>query len=207
MNVPRWICIAGVGVLLLGANSDHLATPAGIAVKPPSNKADATRQWVHPFDLPQTSSFPDEVLAVIEIPQGSFTKYEIDPESGYVAVDRFQSMPVVYPANYGVITSSLAGDGDNLDVLVLSREPIVPGAIVRVFSRSPRAKSPKGYTPALQADNESDCSDTDVASDLKYPPKCCNRCQAQLDPGDCSGSLRRSSFLCSGSLRRSYFAN
>jgi inorganic pyrophosphatase len=41
-------------------------------------------------------------------------------------------MPVVYLANYGVITASLAGDGDNLDVLVLSREPIVQGALIRV---------------------------------------------------------------------------
>lgn len=82
--------------------------------------------------LPQAAACPEEVVAVIEIPQGSFTKYEIDPVSGVMMVDRFQSMPVAYPANYGVISSSLADDGDNLDVLVFSREPIVPGAMIRV---------------------------------------------------------------------------
>jgi inorganic pyrophosphatase len=89
-------------------------------------------RWVHPMHLPQAAACPEEVVAVIEIPQGSFTKYEIDPVSGVMMVDRFQSMPVAYPANYGVISSSLADDGDNLDVLVFSREPIVPGATIRV---------------------------------------------------------------------------
>jgi len=87
---------------------------------------------VHPFAVPQVGSDPDNVLAVIEIPSGSFTKYEIDKTTGYLVVDRFQSMPVAYPANYGTIPSSLAGDGDPLDVLVLTREPIVPGAFIRV---------------------------------------------------------------------------
>lgn len=116
---------------LIGSNlfgkQHQLANEQAVAA---ANKT--LRQWIHPFDIPQAKSFPDEVMAVIEIPQGSFTKYEIDPVSGIVAVDRFQSMPVAYPANYGVITSSLAGDGDNLDVLVVSREPLVPGALIKV---------------------------------------------------------------------------
>ncbi len=88
--------------------------------------------WVHPFDFPQAKQAPAEIFAVIEITAGSFTKYEIDPNNGHLVVDRFQSMPVAYPANYGGICRTLAGDGDPLDVLVYSREPIVPGAIIRV---------------------------------------------------------------------------
>lgn len=42
-----------------------------------------------------------EVDALIEIPAGSAIKYELDPLSGRMRVDRFQSMPVTYPANYG----------------------------------------------------------------------------------------------------------
>jgi len=122
----------GVGMLLLGVTAYQLEKPKSGSTPNTSVAAQSTRQWVHPFDIPQTKAFPDEVMAVIEISQGSFTKYEIDPASGIVAVDRFQSMPVMYPANYGVITSSLAGDGDNLDVLVLTREPIVPGALIQV---------------------------------------------------------------------------
>jgi len=92
----------------------------------------AEQTWVHPFAVPQAGANPNEVLVVIEIPAGSVTKYEIDKTTGYLVVDRFQSMPVAYPANYGTIPSSLAGDGDPLDVLVLTREPIVPGAFIRV---------------------------------------------------------------------------
>jgi inorganic pyrophosphatase len=69
------------------------------------------------------------VLAV-EIPAGSFTKYEIN-EEGLVFVDRFQSMPVAYPANYGSMPRTLAGDGDPLDALVLTREALHPGVLIR----------------------------------------------------------------------------
>src|SRR5690606_24635675 len=60
------------------------------------------------------------------------TKYEIDADTGHLFVDRYMSMPVVYPANYGSIPSSLGDDGDPLDALVLTRVPIVPGALIRV---------------------------------------------------------------------------
>lgn len=92
----------------------------------------AAAQWVHPFDYPQAGQAPGDVWMVVEIPAGSITKYEIDKTTGLVIVDRFQSMPVAYPANYGTIASTYAGDGDNLDALVLTREPLVPGALIRV---------------------------------------------------------------------------
>ncbi|HUF05711.1 MAG TPA: inorganic diphosphatase [Aridibacter sp.] len=90
------------------------------------------QSWVHPFDFPQNQSCPHEVVAVIEIPAGSYIKYELDTATGHVVVDRFQSVPMFYPANYGVITQSLAGDGDNLDVLVYTRTPVQAGAIISV---------------------------------------------------------------------------
>ncbi len=74
----------------------------------------------------------EEFYALVEIPAGSMIKYEVDPASGRLIVDRFQSMPVAYPANYGYVPDSLAGDGDALDILVYTREPIVPGAYIRV---------------------------------------------------------------------------
>ena len=39
-------------------------------------------------------------MLLVEIPAGSFTKYESDAE-GHIHVDRFLSMPMAYPANYG----------------------------------------------------------------------------------------------------------
>ena len=83
----------------------------------------------HPFLAQQPQTAPEEVLLAVEIPAGSSTKYEINDE-GLVFVDRFQSMPVAYPANYGSMPRTLAGDGDPLDALVLTREPLHPGVLV-----------------------------------------------------------------------------
>jgi len=85
---------------------------------------------LHPFLVAQPKQAPQEVNLAVEIPAGSFTKYEIK-EDGLVHVDRFQSMPVAYPANYGSMPRTLAGDNDPLDALVLTREPLHPGVIVR----------------------------------------------------------------------------
>ena len=76
----------------------------------------------HPFLAQQPQTAPEEVLLAVEIPAGSSTKYEINDE-GLVFVDRFQSMPVAYPANYGSMPRTLAGDGDPLHpgVLVMFR--------------------------------------------------------------------------------------
>ncbi|KAF1017576.1 MAG: Inorganic pyrophosphatase [Stenotrophomonas maltophilia] len=85
---------------------------------------------LHPFLAAQPKQAPDEVHLAVEIPAGSFTKYEIK-DDGLVHVDRFQSMPVAYPANYGSMPRTLAGDNDPLDALVLTREPLHPGVIIR----------------------------------------------------------------------------
>lgn len=92
--------------------------------------AGASAQTVHPFTLAQPED-RGSFYTLIEIPAGSAIKYEVDEHTGHVFVDRFLSMPVVYPANYGSLPSSLAGDGDPLDALVLTRHPILPGALVR----------------------------------------------------------------------------
>lgn len=82
--------------------------------------------------LAQPRSAPDELLALIEIPAGTSIKYELHPESGRIEVDRFLATPVAYPANYGILPCTRADDGDHLDVLVLTRSPVVAGAVIRV---------------------------------------------------------------------------
>jgi inorganic pyrophosphatase len=78
---------------------------------------------------------PDDALdtfpAVIEIPQGSKVKYELDKQTGLLRVDRILFSAVRYPANYGFIPRTLAEDDDPLDVLVLGQEPLVPLAILQ----------------------------------------------------------------------------
>ena len=74
---------------------------------------------------------PWDINVVIEIPQGSAVKYEVDKESGAIMVDRFLFTPMAYPAAYGFIPGTLADDGDPADALVLAPGPIVPGAVIR----------------------------------------------------------------------------
>lgn len=80
---------------------------------------------------PAAAMAGDIVDAVIEIPAGSDVKYERD-SAGRIFVDRFLPLPVAYPVNYGAIPGTRAGDGDELDVLVLTRRPVAPGAFIRV---------------------------------------------------------------------------
>lgn len=74
---------------------------------------------------------PNDINVVIEIPQGSQVKYEIDKDSGALIVDRFLFTPMAYPAAYGFIPGTLADDGDPADALVLTPVPVVPGAVIR----------------------------------------------------------------------------
>ncbi|WP_342318424.1 inorganic diphosphatase [Corynebacterium mayonis] len=70
------------------------------------------------------------IEVTIEIPKGSRNKYEVDHESGKVYLDRYLFTPMAYPADYGFIDHSLADDGDPLDALVITPEPVFPGVIV-----------------------------------------------------------------------------
>jgi len=76
---------------------------------------------------------PHDINVVIEIPEGSNVKYEVDKDSGAVVVDRFLFTAMAYPAAYGFIPGTLAGDGDPTDVLVLTPvAALVPGCVIRV---------------------------------------------------------------------------
>ena len=74
---------------------------------------------------------PEEFVAFIEISKGSKMKYEVDEDTGLIAVDRILSTSTAYPWNYGLIPRTIALDGDPLDVLVISSEPIIPGALAK----------------------------------------------------------------------------
>jgi len=82
-------------------------------------------------DVSVGADSPDVFNAIIEIPQGSKVKYELDKETGMLRVDRMLYSSVVYPANYGFIPQTYADDGDPLDVLVLAQEAVDPLSILR----------------------------------------------------------------------------
>lgn len=70
------------------------------------------------------------IEVTIEIPAGGRNKYEVDHYSGRIRLDRMLFTPLVYPADYGFIESTLGKDGDPLDVLVLLDEPTFPGVLL-----------------------------------------------------------------------------
>ncbi|MCG7365744.1 inorganic diphosphatase [Pantoea sp. ACRSH] len=94
--------------------------------------ASAAVQAHNVLDFPQPDNVPDEFYAVTEIPAGGTIKYETDAKTGFIVADRFQSMPVAYPANYGSLTQSLGGDNDPLDVIFYSRAPLQPGTLIKL---------------------------------------------------------------------------
>ncbi len=73
---------------------------------------------------------PEKVRALIEISQGSRTKYEIDKETGLLTLDRVIYSSFHYPVNYGFIPQTLGWDGDPLDILVLCSQSIQPLCLV-----------------------------------------------------------------------------
>lgn len=75
----------------------------------------------------------DDFIAVIEIPRGSNNKYELDKKTGFLKLDRLLYTATHYPANYGFIPRTYAGDKDPLDVLVLCQESIYPLTLVEAY--------------------------------------------------------------------------
>jgi inorganic pyrophosphatase len=85
---------------------------------------------------PWHDSYVDDALVeaafpvIIEVPKGSKNKYELDKETGLLRLDRVLYSSVHYPADYGFIPRTFCDDGDPLDALVLSQEPVHPLTIV-----------------------------------------------------------------------------
>jgi inorganic pyrophosphatase len=74
----------------------------------------------------------DSINVIIEINRGSKNKYEIDKETGLIALDRAMHTSQDYPFDYGFVPQTLWDDGDALDVVVLTTYPLFPGILVRV---------------------------------------------------------------------------
>jgi inorganic pyrophosphatase len=74
---------------------------------------------------------PEEFNVIIEIPMNADpVKYEVDKATGAIFVDRFMSTAMHYPTNYGYVPKTMSGDGDPVDVLVITPVPLIPGVVV-----------------------------------------------------------------------------
>ncbi len=75
---------------------------------------------------------PNDINVIIEIPaQADPVKFEVDKDSGAIFVDRFLGTSMRYPINYGYVPHTIAGDGDPVDVLVVTPFPLLPGVVIR----------------------------------------------------------------------------
>jgi inorganic pyrophosphatase len=83
-------------------------------------------------DVSLGDNVPEAFNTIIEIPRGSFNKYEVDKETGLIALDRANYSHVPYPFDYGFAPQTLWEDGDPLDVVLLTTFPLYPGILVKV---------------------------------------------------------------------------
>lgn len=70
------------------------------------------------------------VNAIVEIPKGRRTKFEVDKATGLIKMDRYLYSSSMYPGDYGFIPQTLAEDGDPSDILVMVNEPTFPGCLI-----------------------------------------------------------------------------
>ena len=84
-------------------------------------------------DISEDRVTKDDFVAVIEIPKGCGDKYELDKETGMLKLDRVLYTATHYPANYGFIPRTYAGDNDPLDVLVICQESVYPLTLVECY--------------------------------------------------------------------------
>jgi inorganic pyrophosphatase len=83
-------------------------------------------------DIPAGDRPPELLNMVIEVMMGSRDKYEYDPRWESFVLDRIIPSSVVFPVDYGFVPQTWFDDGDPLDIMVLSYEPLEVGSIVKV---------------------------------------------------------------------------
>jgi inorganic pyrophosphatase len=76
------------------------------------------------------TEIPSVVNAIVEIPKGRRSKFELDKETGLIKLDRYLYSSSVYPGDYGFVPQTLAADGDPLDILVMVNEPTFSGCLI-----------------------------------------------------------------------------
>jgi len=127
---------------------------------------------MHPW---HDSYIDDSVIAtafpaIIEIPKGSKNKYELDKETGLLRLDRVLHSAVYYPADYGFIPRTYCDDGDPLDVLVLSQDPVYPLTIVEARAIGVmRMRDEKGIDDKIVAVSVRDPSYADYTDKDQLP--------------------------------------
>jgi len=82
-------------------------------------------------DVPSGENVPENINVVIDVPKGANNKYEYNEEEGYFELDRTLYSPFFFPFEYGFIPQTASGDGDSLDVALLSSFPTFSGCVIK----------------------------------------------------------------------------
>ncbi|HCC58117.1 MAG TPA: inorganic pyrophosphatase [Solibacterales bacterium] len=70
--------------------------------------------------------------AIIETPKGSRNKYDFDPAAGLFCLAKLLPEGMVFPYDFGFVPSTVAPDGDPVDVMLFMDEPVPVGCLVPV---------------------------------------------------------------------------
>jgi inorganic pyrophosphatase len=109
------------------------------------------KQWLK--KVPKIVDLEKPIAAVCEIPAGSRCKYQLDKPTGHLKLGRVMAPDCSYPVDYGFVPRTLASDGMEIDILIMSSEPLLPLTIVecRIIGGFTLATSKEGTEPKLLA--------------------------------------------------------
>jgi inorganic pyrophosphatase len=86
----------------------------------------------NPVGLPPHDAEDAGVLQVIiETPKGSRNKYAFNPDQRIFELKKVLPVGMAFPYDFGFVPSTIAEDGDPVDVLVLMDEPAFTGCLLR----------------------------------------------------------------------------
>ncbi|HYI42631.1 MAG TPA: inorganic diphosphatase [Sphingomicrobium sp.] len=86
-----------------------------------------------PIDLPNALDAAQLTCrGAIETPAGSRVKYSFDQASGLFAASKLLPIGLAMPLDFGFIPGTCSGDGDPLDLMVLSEAELAVGCLVTV---------------------------------------------------------------------------
>jgi inorganic pyrophosphatase len=93
---------------------------------------DAKQGISNPLRLsPRDPDDPHVIQVIIQTPKGSRNKYAFDPQQRIFQLKKVLPAGMAFPYDFGFVPSTIAEDGDPVDVLVLMDEPAFPGCLLR----------------------------------------------------------------------------
>jgi len=93
-------------------------------------KSRKSKALADPSRLRASPDHDKTIQVVVETPKGSRNKYAFDPDERVFTLKKVLPAGMSFPYDFGFIPSTLADDGDPLDVLVLMDEPAFPGCVL-----------------------------------------------------------------------------